>query len=79
MLNLGMKLSLPCLPAPPFFGVLALLLASCSAPHVKFLDRPVHQTKTARALTNASALDQATRETLKEEQLLENGKSISSL
>lgn len=52
-------------------GALALLLVSCAGPHVKVLDQPVHQTKTARALTAATALDKATRDTLREEALLD--------
>ena len=52
-------------------GYLLLLgLAACSGPSVKILDRPVEATETSRALTSSTALDQGTRNTLREERLL---------
>jgi len=47
-----------------------LALAACSGPNVKILDRPVSETKTARALTSSTALEQETRNTLRDEDLL---------
>lgn len=47
-----------------------LSLAACSGPNVKILDRPVSETKTARALTSSTALERETRNTLRDEDLL---------
>ncbi|MBK1828314.1 esterase/lipase family protein [Haloferula rosea] len=53
-------------------GAIAILtLAACSGPNVKILDRPVSETKTARALTSSTALEQETRRTLRQEDLLQ--------
>lgn len=50
--------------------LLALVLVSCSGPQLKLLDRPITATKSARALTNSSALDSGTKQTMREEDLL---------
>lgn len=48
----------------------AVLLSSCSGPQLTVLDRPVSETKTSRALTDSSALEQGTRDALRQEDLL---------
>jgi triacylglycerol esterase/lipase EstA (alpha/beta hydrolase family) len=53
----------------------AFLLVSCSGPRVEMLDRPVTETKASRAMTNSSALDVGTRDTLREEDLADLYKS----
>ncbi|MGE9271586.1 MAG: hypothetical protein ACQKBU_12345, partial [Verrucomicrobiales bacterium] len=51
-------------------GAISLTFVACAGPNVKILDRPVTETKTARALTSSTALETVSRQTLRDEELL---------